>query len=117
MVAESTSPVGKGTAGLLLMNGMLPIAAGETAGIGEIPTEVQAGPGLAPSFSRGWNGQGYDGEDETSPPGVAGGGFSGGEDCEVVDVISTASFWPCSHGMLVPLLKAKQKYPVLDGCH
>lgn len=39
IVAESTSPVGKGTAGLLLMNGML-ANAGDIAGIGEIPTSV-----------------------------------------------------------------------------
>ena len=86
MVAESTSPVGKGTAGLLLMKGMLPLFSGITgniAGAGEIPPSAVMGSGVGapdPAFSRGWNGHGNAGEDETTPPDVAGREASGGVD-------------------------------------
>lgn len=88
MVAESTSPVGKGTAGLLLMKGMVPLFLGFTgniAGAGAVPPAAVIGSGFGvadpdPAFSRGWNGHGNAGEDETTPPGVAGGDVSGGVD-------------------------------------
>ena len=54
MVAESTSPAGRGTAGLLFMNGMPPPLSGANAGA---------------AASRGRNGQGNGGDDidDTSP--------------------------------------------------
>lgn len=50
MVAESTSPVGRGTAGLLLINGMPPLLPPPLNGtngtvIGELASGVGAGPG------------------------------------------------------------------------
>jgi hypothetical protein len=51
MVAESTSPVGRGTAGLLLMKGMpspLPLNGTNGTVIGELASGVGAGPGEEP---------------------------------------------------------------------
>ena len=80
MIAESTSPVGRGTAGLLLINGIPPPFSGTADGLvaGRIGP---IGAGLGVLDSRGWKGQGYAGEDETIPPvlgnGAAAGGWSG----------------------------------------
>lgn len=80
IVAESTSPVGKGTAGLLLIKGMpLPLS-GPNDGIvtGEVASPLTgAGPGEAPSW-RGRKGHGYAGEDEITPPETGAGASIGG---------------------------------------
>lgn len=72
IVAESTSPVGNGTAGLLFINGMPPpgLEAGSSAVVG-------AGPGDVESWGR--KGHWYDGEDDTAPPGLRGGDAKGEE--------------------------------------
>lgn len=80
MVAESTSPVGKGMAGLLLINGMPPPASGTKDGTvtGAVaPWLNGAGPGETASW-RGRKGQGYAGEDETTPPETGAGASIGG---------------------------------------
>lgn len=77
IVAESTSPVGRGTAGLLLINGMPlpPPLSGTTVGIVIGENELGAGLGELIGSCRGRYGHGYDGDEETTPP-VAGGGAS-----------------------------------------
>lgn len=67
IVAESTSPVGKGTAGLLFMNGMPPLRDGPDDG------EFTPGAGLGESSSRGRKGHGNDGDDDTMPPAIGSG--------------------------------------------
>lgn len=79
IVAESTSPVGRGTAGLLLINGIPPPPpfSGNVDGLvaGKIGL---VGAGLGVFESRGRKGQGYDGEDDTAPPELSGGAAIGG---------------------------------------
>lgn len=49
MVAESTSPVGRGTAGLLLMKGMPPLLSGTNGTVtGELAAAAAAGAGDGP---------------------------------------------------------------------
>lgn len=110
IVAESTSPVGNGTAGLLFINGMPPpgLVAGSIAVLGA---------GLGDVESRGRKGHGYDGEDDTPPPELNGGDAIGAEFSGWKMDTFIASFCPCSHGFVVPLLNEKKKYPSLDGCH
>lgn len=62
IVAESTSPVGKGTAGLLLINGIPPPLSGT------MEEELPLGAGLGESACRGWNGHENAGEDDTTLP-------------------------------------------------
>lgn len=64
-MAESTSPVGSGTAGLLLMNG-IPSLSGAAAGTPTV--RYEPGAGLGDTLSRGWNGHGNAGEEATTPP-------------------------------------------------
>lgn len=75
IVAESTSPVGNGTAGLLLMKGILPLLLSKvgTAGIGEFAL----GDGPGETEAEGWKGHGNDGEDDTIPPATGSGAVSG----------------------------------------
>ncbi|CAL5325494.1 unnamed protein product [Camellia sinensis] len=61
IVAESTSPVGNVTAGLLFINGMPSPLSGLAAG------SIAVGAGLGDIDSRGWNGHGYAGDDDTMP--------------------------------------------------
>lgn len=80
IVAESTSPVGRGTAGLLLING-IPLLSGT---MGLVAGNISLGAGLGEEVSLGLNGQGNAGEDDTTPPellgGAAIGGRSGGDE-------------------------------------
>lgn len=71
MVVESTSPVGRGTAGLLLMNGIPPPLSGTRDG--SMAGELAPGAGLGESSWRGRNGQGTAGEDDMTPPDVGAG--------------------------------------------
>lgn len=96
MVAESTSPVGRGTAGLLLMKGMPPPLSGTNGTVtGELACACAcacgAGPG-AEAACRGRKGHGNEGEDGTSPPeegaGVATGECSGATAEEVTFMAS-----------------------------
>ena len=102
IVAESTSPVGRGTAGLLLINGIPSPFSGSSDGLVAGKTVLGAGLG-ANSDSRGWNGQEKAGDDDTTPPETGAGaatadshgavaefsGAGGSEDTFMV------SFWPC----------------------
>lgn len=108
IVAESTSPVGRGTAGLLLINGY-PLLSGT---MGLVAGSIALGAGLGEAASLGLNGQGNAGED-TMPPVFCGGGaafggcsLSGGE-TGVEDTL-TANFCPSKQSLLEePLLKEK----------
>jgi hypothetical protein len=83
MVAESTSPVGRGTAGLLLMKGMpspLPLNGTNGTVIGELASGVGAGPGEEPWCGR--KGHGNEGEDCISPPEEGAGVVAIGEEEE-----------------------------------
>lgn len=98
MVAESTSPVGRGTAGLLLINGMpsSPLLSGPIEGLiaGRI---LPTGAGVGVLGSWGRNGQGYAGEEDTAPPELSGGaavGGCGGEVCASEKDTLMASFCP-----------------------
>ncbi|CAK7346773.1 unnamed protein product [Dovyalis caffra] len=79
IVAESISPVGRGTAGLLLIKGtpLPPPLSGINVGtvvIGELAAlPPGAGAGEKAVSSRGRNGHGYAGEDDTLSPGVGAG--------------------------------------------
>ena len=66
IVAESTSPVGRGTAGLLLMNGMSSPFSGTKDGL--VAGKIAIGAGLGEASWRGWNGHGNAGDDDTEPP-------------------------------------------------
>lgn len=83
MVAESTSPVGRGTAGLLLINGM-PFPPALFGINGTVAGELPAGAGPGEAAWRGRNGHGNAGDDGSSPPddgsgaGAPVGGSSGG---------------------------------------
>jgi hypothetical protein len=82
MVAESTSPVGRGTAGLLLMKGMpspLPLNGTNGTVIGELASGVGAGPGEEPWCGR--KGHGNEGEDCISPPEEGAGVVAIGKEC------------------------------------
>lgn len=74
IVAESTSPVGRGTAGLLLINGY-PLLSGT---MGLVAGNTALGAGLGEAVSLGLNGQGNAGEDDTMPPVTCGGGAAFG---------------------------------------
>lgn len=56
IVAESTSPVGRGTAGLLLIKGMLPPLSGTNVGM--TPGDLAEGSGVGEAASFGRNGHG-----------------------------------------------------------
>lgn len=105
IVAESTSPVGKGTAGLLLINGT-PLNGNEDG--------ITVAGGLAPgeaAFSRGPKGQWYAGGEDEAGTGPARGDGSGDGptlSCGAGGSTSKASFWPSSHG-LSDLLSLKEK--------
>lgn len=93
------------------MNGISPPFSGT---IGPFAGNTALGPGLGELASRGWNGHGYAGEDDIKPPDITGGapagGFSGGEaglDAGIENDTLIASFWPCKHAALVPLLNEK----------
>lgn len=117
IVAESTSPVGRGTAGLLLINGY-PLLSGI---MGLVAGNIAVGAGLGEVVSLGLNGQGNAGEDDTMPPPVLCGGaaadfggcwsgkegsLSGGE--TGVEDTFTANFCPSKQSLLEePLLKEK----------
>lgn len=115
IVAESTSPVGRGTAGLLLISGY-PLLSGT---MGLVAGNIALGAGPGESVSLGLNGQGNAGEDETMPPVICGGaaigGLSGNEGCFSCGVGApadkvmtlTANFWPSKQSLLDPLLKEK----------
>jgi len=114
IVAESTSPVGRGTAGLLLMKGMLsplPLYGTNGSVIGELVSGVGAGPGEEPWWGR--NGHGNEGEDCISPPeegpGVVGIGeeASGAEAEAFVGVTLMASFWESWQALSESLEKVK----------
>ena len=95
MVAESTSPVGRGTAGLLLMKGMPPPLSG-TNGIvtGELACACACGAGPGEEAScPGRKGHGNEGEDGTSPP-EEGAGVDTGECSGAIaeEATSMASF-------------------------
>lgn len=84
IVAESTSPVGNGTAGLLLIKGMPPPLPGTR--LGTVTGEVALGAGETAAW-RGLNGHGYTGEDDTiGPPEVGAGAAAGGKSGEGVVV-------------------------------
>lgn len=76
IVAESTSPVGRGTAGLLLINGIPPSLSGTMDGT--FTGELAVGAGLGEAAWRGWNGHGNAGEDDTTPPEEGSGAVTGG---------------------------------------
>lgn len=93
MVAESTSPVGRGTAGLLLMKGMPPPLSGTNGTVtGELASACGAGPG-EDAACRGRNGHGNEGEDGISPPeegaGVVATGESSGATAEEVTFMAS----------------------------
>lgn len=113
-MAESTSPVGRGTAGLLLMNGIPPSLSGTRAG--SAAGELAPGAGLGKTSWCGRNGQGNAGDDDMEPPGVGVGATSGGDSGGVTrffgggeaEVTSTASFCvSCRHVLTEPLQKPK----------
>lgn len=113
-MAESTSPVGRGTAGLLLMNGIPPSLLGTMDG--SMAGESAPGAGLGETSWRGRNGQGNAGEDDMKPPDAGEGATSGGDSGGAIrfsgggeaEVTSTASFCEgCWHVVAEPLLKLK----------
>ena len=112
IVAESTSPVGNGTAGLLLIKGMPPPLSGIT--VGTVTGELALGAGE--TAWRGRNGHGYTGEDDTTdPPEVGAGATSGGNSDDGVVAFSGGSagvtfmesFCEPWHVLKEPFLKVK----------
>jgi hypothetical protein len=112
IVAESTSPVGRGTAGLLLIKGIPSLLSGTNDGT--VTGELAVGAGLGGAAWRGWKGQANAGEDDTTPPedgaGAATGGSSGGiaeASGGGVEDTFMESFSEAWHAFRDPLLKAK----------
>lgn len=104
IVAESTSPVGKGTAGLLLMNGRSPPFSG-TRGL--FAGRRASGAGLGAAVSCGRKGHGYAGEDDTMPPECGGSSGEGEGVLAGEEVTLIASLCPSKHALLDPLLNEK----------
>jgi len=108
MVAESTSSVGRGTAGLLLMKGMPPPLSGTNGTVtGEPACAWGAGPGEEAAWC-GRKGHGNEGEDGTSPP-EEGAGVATGEGSGTIagEATSMASFSESLHAVSDPLWKVK----------
>jgi len=102
-VAESTSSVGRGTAGLLLMKGMLPLLYGTVATLDE-------GEGAGEPSCGAWKCHGKKGDGDTSPEnGESCGGIAEawGVAAITAEVTSMASFWEAWHALRDPSLKLK----------
>ena len=88
IVAESTSPVGNGIAGLLLIKGMPPLLSGTR--VGTVAGELAHGAGE--TAWRGRTGHGYAGEDDTTDaPEVGAGATAGGNSGDRVVAFSGGS--------------------------